>query len=336
MAYLMGLLMLLIPYLTGKGVLSLFYGKMKCRDFVKTDALITGCLVCIGFAEAAHLAGLFLGWSFSSCAKLFGFMTVVSSILGAVFCFVEKSSASRRKKSNHAQKPSFVLHQAFVALAGILILIQAVVIVMETNIYAAGDMTLETVNSFLVTDKIYQVNPLTGAAIEAGMPLRIQILGLPTLYGSMCYLFHLSARQLLWQIVPVFVLVCGYLIYFQIGCILFPKSKERQDCFLIVVILLMWAGDYLYGMDGFNILHSGFRGVAIRGMVMVPYAFSLILRKKWRLVILCIAAEACAVWTLYGMGVCLFIAAGMWIAGMVIQRIAESKNKQAGLQAAQK
>lgn len=326
MAYLMGFLMVLIPCLVGKGVLNLFYGKTKCRDFTRTDALIIGCLSCIGLAEAAHLAGLFLDWSFSACARFFGLASGVAGLLGGIMLLQNYFSRQRKKNERMHKKPS-VIYQILVTLAGILILFQVIIIFMETNVYLEGDMTLETVNSFLATDKIYQVNPLTGAAFEAGMPLRLKILGLPTLYGSMCYLFRMDTQQMVWHIVPAFVLVCGYLVYFQLGGILFPKSKERQACFLVLVILLMWIGDYLYGMDGFNILHSGFRGVSLRGMVMIPYTFSLIMRKKWRLVILCLAAEACVVWTLYGMGACLFVAVGMWLASVCIHHIVESKNK---------
>lgn len=326
MAYLVGFLMVLIPCLMGKGVLSLFYGKIRCRDFTRTDALIIGCLLGIGFAEAAHLAGLFLGWSFSVCARFFGLVSGVAGLLGGIMLLQNYFSRRRKKNEKMHKKPS-VIYQMLMVLAGILILLQMIIIFMETEVCLEGDMTLETVNSFLVTDKIYQVNPLTGAAFEVGMPLRLKILGLPTLYGSVCYLFHLDTQQMIWHIVPAFVLVCGYLVYFQLGGLLFPKSKERQACFLVLVILLMWAGDYLYGMDGFNILHGGFRGVSLRGMVMIPYTFSLIMRKKWRLVIFCLAAEACVVWTLYGMGACLFVTAGMWLAGVCIHHITEFKKR---------
>jgi hypothetical protein len=70
-------------------------------------------------------------------------------------------------------------------------------------------------------------------------------------------------------------------------------------------------GDYLYGMDGFGLLHCGFRGVTIRSTVLVPYVFGLAMRRKWKAAVLGIVAEACIVWTLYGMGVCLLVVLGM-------------------------
>ncbi|MCM1326811.1 MAG: DUF6077 domain-containing protein [Bacteroidales bacterium] len=337
MTYLMGLLLFLIPLLAGRVILSCFYGKIKDYGFERTDALITGCMVCIGLAETAHLAGLFLGWSFSACAGFFGAAAGITGLLGGAVLLWDTFSHSPLKKRRFRQnKETSLVCQILTALAVILILLQVISIFMETEIYVAGDITLETVNSFLTTDKIYRVNPLTGAELQADMPLRIKILGLPALYGSLCRLFRQDARQVLWHIMPAFVLVCGYLVYFQLGGILFPKSKERQTCFLIMVILLMWAGDYLYGMDGFNILHGGFRGTALRSMVLIPYTFSLMLRKKKRLVVLCIAAELCVVWTLYGMGICLLVAVGMWMTDFGMRRFAERKNRTAGLEVVQK
>lgn len=337
MVYLIGFLMILIPWMAGRGMLSLFYGKIKGGGFKRTDALITGYMVCIGLAEAAHLAGLFLGWSFSVCAGFFGAAAAAAGLFGGAIFLADSISRrplKKRKWQKQNQKPS-LLYQILIVLAGILILLQMILLFMRTEVYVEGDITLETVNSFLATDKIYQVNPLTGAQLQADMPLRIKILGLPTLYGSLCYLFHQDARQMLWHIIPAFTLVCGYLVYFQLGGILFPKSKERQACFLVLVVLLIWIGDYLYGMDGFNILHSGFRGVSLRGMVLIPYTFSLMLQKKRRLVILCIAAELCAVWTLYGMGVCLLVAVGMWLAGFCLHCMKERKNRLEKLEAVQ-
>ncbi len=336
MVYLMGCLMFLIPLLVGRGTLSCFYGKIKDRNFNWTDALLTGCLVCIGLAEAAHLAGLFLNWSFSMCAGLFGAAAIVAGIPGTVILLRDFFSRRSSKRKRQQNKKTSLLYQILIVLSGILILLQIILILMRTEIYVEGDITLETVNSFLETNQIYQVNPLTGAELREDMPLRIKILGLPTLYGSMCRLFHQDARQVLWHIIPAFALLCGYLVYFQLGGILFSKSKERQACFLMLVVLLMWAGDYLYGMDGFNILHSGFRGVTLRSMVLIPYTVSLMLRKKKRLLILCIAAELCVVWTLYGMGVCLLVAAGMWIADLCLHHITEKKNRLAKLEVVQK
>ena len=72
--------------------------------------------------------------------------------------------------------------------------------------------------------------------------------------------------------------------------------------FLAFTALLIFVGDYGYGMEGFGLLHAGFQGTTIRMAVMMPWLLGLCLRRKWRLVPLVLLAEACIVWTLYGLG----------------------------------
>ena len=61
------------------------------------------------------------------------------------------------------------------------------------------------------------------------------------------------------------------------------------------------------GVDGFDMFYGGFRGVTIRAVVLIPYLIACLMEKKYFGVALCILAEACMVWTLYGAGVCLLI-----------------------------
>ena len=91
---------------------------------------------------------------------------------------------------------------------------------------------------------------------------------------------------------------------------------KKRICFLIVVAALIWAGTYFYVMDGFQVMYCGWTGTAIRNGVLLPWLMSVCLRKKWGYALLCILAEACIVWTFYGMGVCLVVVVGMILADM--------------------
>lgn len=176
-------------------------------------------------------------------------------------------------------------------------------------------MTVETVGSFLETDGIYQVNPMTGQAYTEGMPARLKILCLPSLYGFFCRLSGLTPERVVTAVVPVWVFVSSYAAFSCVGKCLFPESRKKRSCFLITTVILMWAGGSFYSMDGFDLLYCGYRGITIRNLVLIPWLISLCLRQKWLPAILCILAEACIVWTLYGMGACLLTAAGLFMAG---------------------
>lgn len=291
------------------------------------DFLLTGGILIIGLAETAHLAAVFLHWPFTRCAVLFGGLAGAAAIAAVLGCFLIKPAEEQEKKRYGAAEGILCM-----VLAGVLVS-QLFFVCGEGNQYRRGDMTVETVESFLVSDGVYQVNPMTGMPYTEGLPSRLKILCLPTLYGSLCKVTSLSPRVVVWKIAPVITLLGCYAAFASLGNCLFAGKRDRLKrlCFLAAVSLLLWAGTYRYGMDGFNVLHCGWRGVAIRNGVLVPWLFSLCLRRKWLSAILCVLAEACIVWTLYGLGVCLFVSAGMFIVTAAGRKAPQMGNDETGI-----
>lgn len=335
MVFLLCLLMILVPCLLGKGALRILYGKHPARGMTWADRMLAGWMLVTGSAEAAHLGAVVLGRSFSDCEKLFLLIVAALLLIALALLFLESfrkrqhKSAQReaereaeriRLKESMEGRNDCLAEQILFLVFGAIVLIQVLSGVAGQKIYPAGDMTTETVNSILATDSVYQVNPLTGQAYTLGMPLRLKILCLPTLYAFLCDLFGLSADLVVWTIVPAFILLGSYVAFYTVAGALFPGDRRKRGIFMIFVALVLWVGDYMYGMDGFGVQYAGFRGVTIRMAILLPYTFGLILRKKWRLVPLCILAEACIVWTLYGMGWCLFVAAAMLFLGMLNEK----------------
>lgn len=301
------------------------------------DYLITVEIIIIGIAEAAHLAGVFLGRSFSQCAGVFGVLLCFAGVGGACFLFLrkrfgagEKTQAPQKQQKTQASREpkkssSAMAARILCALFAVLFLSQLIFIFRGDNIYRKGDMTVETVQSFLISDRLYQVNPMTGTPYAAGIPSRLKILCLPTLYGSLCKITGLSPGTIVWMAAPMATLCSCYAALSVLSRCLFPGNGGascalKRWCFMAVAAMLFWAGAYRYGMDGFNILCAGWRGVAIRNCVLVPWVVSLCLRRKWLPVALCVLAEACIAWTLYGCGVCLAVAAGMAAAEFCYRR----------------
>lgn len=341
MAFLLLLFFVLISWLLGKGALYILYGKHSEKELSAGDACLSGGMLVIGLAETAHLATLFLRRSFSDCVIFFcGLLGLcVAASLVLVFLRYKKSGKraaflARANESGHTEKAvqangtfrkrnmeAHTKGEAAVYLVlALLALSQLLYIAASKDVYRQGDMTAETVNSFLESDTIYQVNPLTGQVYEAGMPLRLRILGLPTLYGLLCRISGLPVVQVVWVLVPVLTLLGAYCAFFGLSKRLFPDSCLKRGLFLVFVALIFWVGDYMYGVDGFGVLHSGFRGTVIRAVVLLPFVFDLCIRKKRKLAVLCILAEACLVWTLYGMGACFFAAGGMFLLQKWLER----------------
>lgn len=277
-----------------------------------SDIILTGGIILIGLAEAAHLTAVITGWSFSRCANIFAIGILGLSVMFAAFLIVKRRSIPRFELREGKKLPW--LFFAVLALGEL-----AYVAAMQ-GVCIEGDMTLETVVSFLETDAVYQVNPLTGNPYSPEMPLRLKILCLPTLYSSLCRYFGIVPERLVYGIIPVLVLLAAFLVYYGLAAYFFPDDSAKRGCFMLLLAVLLGTGDYMLGMDGFGVLHCGFMGVTIRGAVLLPYTVSLMLRGKYGRVLLCVLAEACIVWTFYGLGACALVAAGMLGIKLLMQR----------------
>ena len=165
-------------------------GLSMANRYTAADLLPAAWVVLIGIAEVAHLIGVFFGCSFQLCCLLQGIAVILVLTL-AVVCFIWKRQRSKRKAI-----PGGVISErerANGSLAGSLLLVlfllvaatQIAFVLWNPAVYRQGDMTVETVGSFLQNDGIYRVNPLTGQAYQQGIPSRIKILCLPTLYGGL-------------------------------------------------------------------------------------------------------------------------------------------------------
>ena len=298
--------------------------KVKKNSF--WDYLITAEILIIGLAEAVHLAAVFGGMSFRLCAMLLWVLVGALGVFGTGVLFFRRQALSEALKKKKQREPAdskegVILYGVF----ALMLVSQLLFLWFGEGSWRVKDMTVETVGSFLASDGIYRVNPMTGMPYTEGMPLRLKILCLPTLYASICKLTGVAPDLFVRTIVPTLTLFSCYGAFASLAGCLFPDREEggsqnRRACFLMAVSLLLWAGAYRYGKDGFNILCCGWRGVCIRNGVILPWMFSLCLRKKWIPVFLCILAEACIVWTLYGCGVCLLAAVGMAAAQLCWKR----------------
>ncbi len=278
------------------------------------DFLIAGEIVIIGLAAAAHLTAVVLGWSFSRCVLFFAGLVCAALVGGAGVLSVGRIRSGKPFFPGKGDKPALRkpgrTEGCLYAVSALIFLTQLIFICMGDTNYREGDMTVETVGSFLAADALYQVNPMTGFPYTQGIPSRLKILCLPTLYASLSRLTGLSPAIVVWKVIPVITLVSSYAAFTLLSVSLFPETdrdayREKRACFMTVVSLLMWVGAYQPGMDGFQLLCGGWMGVTIRNLVLLPWLLSLCLRRKWIYAALCIPAEACIVWTLYGCGVCL-------------------------------
>ena len=305
---------MILSYFTEKG------HRNRTQGSGWAEALITGELILTGLAVTAHVAAVFTGQSFSRCTVIFlGILGAALLLVAVLFLFYgivrrkRKGSEDKVQPAVNAGNRPDSPEKLLTGIFWILVALQLFWLLWNAGVYAKGDMTVETVGSFLQTDSIYRINPLTGQAYGEGIPTRLKILCLPTLYGFFCRLSGLSPESVVTAAVPVWIFISSYAAFFCVAKCLFTESGKKRVCFLITIVILMWAGCGFHSMDGFSLIYCGYRGVTIRNLVLIPYLISLCLRKRWKTIILCILAEACIVWTFYGLGACLLTAAGLFL-----------------------
>ncbi len=301
--------LIFIPLVIGEGLLSVFYGKNRREHSEISEGFVLGGIACIGVAEAAHITGLFLDFSITKTGGIFLILllglALLSFLMIAVSAWKQRGTAVK-VQGQACEKTVFPF--AFM----VVVFLQALFVFCREPIVIPGDITLETVQSFLAEDGIYQVMPLTGSISEAGVPLRYEVLCLPTLYAVLCDVFSMEASLLVCHIVPVVVVAGTYISYYYLSGVLFPKRdlKQRYMFLFIIAVFFMFMDRGVF-TNGYGLLHGGYLGTSIRNLILVPYTLAASLEKRWWKVVLCVLAEACIAWTLWGFGVCIVIFAGI-------------------------
>ena len=308
--------LLLFPVLLGSGILALFYGKNRTYDITVSESCILGFIGCIGISEVVHVAGYVLDWSLQKCIRLWVIsLFVVVALAVVLFCLRIKGQYGNRIalcKGYRIKKTAIPF-----AFLGI-VLLQMLFIYCTQPLLTEGDITLETVQSFLAEDGIYRVLPLTGQVSETGVPLRYGILCLPTLYAMLGSIFKIDAELLVCHIIPVAMAGIAYMSSYYLSGVLFgTKAFQKRFLFVLTLSVIFLFTDTGIFSNGYSILHSGYLGTSIRNLILIPYLFGAVLEKRWWKAILCVLAEACITWTLWGMGVCVVVLVGMFLLSCV-------------------
>ena len=266
------------------------------------DKIIEGSLAVAGAAEAVHLAGLFLGLPFHVCAAV-----LTALLLCAVLCAVGIRMLRRKRKGPEKEKIApyralFRNHPGWLLLLFLLVVFQMVWYYWAHIPCIKNDITGETVQTILTTDRLYEINPLTGRPFSNGMPMRLKILVLPTLSAFLCRLTGLPVMTVCYSVVPCIVIALSYVVYLDWAAYLFPGERKKRFFFLFFMILLYQFGTYSLPLDGYTLLFGGYQGEAVRTGILLPYALLCCLRGRKRGLLLCLLAEVCVVWTFYGLG----------------------------------
>lgn len=308
-----GIMLVICPFLLGAGIKSVLNRVYKAEKFTGYALFLYGLICTLGIFEIGHLAGVILDFSLLFSGKIvLGCMAIAEMIALLLVCI--RRNENREKKRSNRVSPIMLLF-------GAMFVFQIVYLWTSPVLQTSGDITLETVNSFLATNGIYSVSPLTGKSYS-GAPFRYEILCLPTIYAWISSWLKMNPELVVVRIVPSIILCAAYMAYYLLADTLFEgyeDKKSRQWLFMLFVSVIFILCEGAVFSEGYGVLHGGHLGTTMRNSILIPLVLHGALERKWVLAILCVLAEACIVWTFWGLGLCIVVLAGVILARLILK-----------------
>lgn len=171
----------------------------------------------------------------------------------------------------------------------------AVVIIFMLQVFAffilmpdtSLDYTLETVNTTIASDLIYENHPGLGDTFKYGITFRGKIVALPIFYAYLKTLFNGNTACFIYRAIPIWSLILNMLCYGVWAGHLFIKTanyKYKISVFLLGLGALNLCGMFSQNCIFYNQMFRGFRGGTICFSFLLPYCiyclFSMANTKK--------------------------------------------------------
>ncbi len=275
--------------------------------------IITGLWILLGCAEAAHLITIITDRSLQTYTLLCSWFSLAGLLMyTGVVCFLFK----RQKKQMTVLKTGADSEERYKTLPyTVLLLIMGGVTIWH---FCSGyvpeiqDAVYEITLGNVKSGSLMTLHPFLGVETSASMPFRMEILGLSSLYSMLITISQQSAYMIMCKIVPIVLWGFSLLLYWAFAEKFFPKDASKRWLFVgsAAFIYLVTSGSV--GMPGYRLFYAGFSGETIRSILLMPYTVYVSWQRKWYLAALAVLAEACLVWTTFGVGYCFLIAVCMF------------------------
>lgn len=240
--------------------------------------LLVVCLQMLLFGVLV-LAALLLGESFSFVYKIYGAVQLVS--LAAVILGIAFHKPFRGFVFQKAQL--FFAKENRVKVLVVLAMYLAVALtyfchrpLLEANFDLPERLcTLKESGIFI------GVNPLTGMPeAEAGALQTWSASVLPAFYLFWMKVFHVSIFDMLFKMVPCFVLALSMGAYYEIAKTLFCGDEKKVLLFMLAFTLLTLCGNGAYMNPSYGLLHYAYEESTWMSSVILPLGFALVLRSN--------------------------------------------------------
>lgn len=140
------------------------------------------------------------------------------------------------------------------------------------------DFTIETVNTTLVSDLIYENHPGMGDTFEYGITFRGKLVSLPLFYAYLVQVFGGASAVMVFRVVPIWMLLLNASAYWNLGNHIFYKAENewnRSFLFVIGIGLLNIFGSFAKNCIFYYQMHRGFRGETMVYGILLPFSLCL-------------------------------------------------------------
>lgn len=290
------------------------------------EAVLTGTLLMFLLWEFLVLPAIRLVASFAVVSRIYSGLLLAIFILSFIFC----------NKEMRKQWKTVSVHFSGIILAAVVLFAMQIGCFLMLTPDVSGDFTVETVNTTIQSDLIYENHPGMGDTFVYGITFRGKLVSLPLFYAylkelfSVGELFPCHTSVLVYRIIPIWGLMLSYMVYGLWAEVFFGKTemgRNRAALFFVGLGLINIFGACSEDSIFYYQLYRGFRGETIVFAVLIPYTIYLCWQiygnKKYASVIyLIMTGITTLILTDYQKGImpfamvfsiCTMIAAGYWL-----------------------
>lgn len=245
--------LLVVPCLAGE-----FYFRREKRTC--SEYLLAGYTLLFAITELLSLTMIFT-------KQPLHVLTVTYGVVAGVLAFLGARSFYKKRQKNGIS-PELVV-------AGILILIQLVVVVLYAHMDEDDAFYVGTATTAVETDTLYAYNPYTGAAYNV-LPSRYILSPFPAFLAVTSRLCGgLHPAIVAHTVFPAVFVFLAYVVLFQYSRIFFRGKAGEQGIFMILCAVILWFCGYsVYNSEIFT-MGRIWQGKAVLAGVFLPFLFLL-------------------------------------------------------------
>ena len=231
-----------------------------------SEIVTNGYLIMLAMFLPLAVIQIQKGQTLSALAKIWGIITMISSLAGAVL-------GGKRLRQLLAECRKFWNGKSVLLLVVLVTIVGSVFFTRPS----VEDITVLIVEASVKNDSMYQINPYTGyqngsvESSQAYAPMEM-------LYAVGAQLTDMDSQVLIYYILPIVQLCIFFMAIWRVAVILLEQEEQRM-WFEVITIGIYWMTTYMKEhtlMTG--IFLNSWNGLTILSCIIFPLALSMVLQ----------------------------------------------------------